>query len=482
MLKLPNRTVVKVLLVDDDQQLLALIRKILASSKTCCFQTEAASTLGEALLQIEHGRFDAVTLDLSLPDSTGYETFRRVRNAAPDLPLVVLSGLDDEALAIRMVRDGAQDYVVKEGDNVRILPRTIEYAIERKAARQELDAERNLLRNVLNSLPEKIWVKDTGGRYVVDNAPHHKFLGADREGEVIGKTIFDFLSPERAAEIAAEDRGVTQSLRPVNHRLQSSGRQWHSVSKVPLFDARGRVIGLVGLAHDLTHQKKIEARLRDSQLQLRTLAARLETDREEFQTRIARELHDQFGQFLTALKMDLVALAKLTASTPEVLTEKAWSAANLVDSCIGLVREICSELRPSPLNDLGLTAALEWQATEFEKRCGIVCECSGPKNIDLDGARSTGLFRITQEALTNVLRHAGAKHVLIRLKQDDHEVELEIRDDGRGIKRREVLRRGSLGLLGMRERVEAFNGSFEISGSPDRGTTLRVRLPRGKNS
>jgi two-component system sensor histidine kinase UhpB len=473
----PNHAAVTTLLVDDDAELLAILQEALGTSRVAAFQIATAQTLEEALRRIGQGGLDAIVLDLTLPDCRGYDTFRRVHTAAPELPIVVLSGTDDEALAMRMVQEGAQDYLIKGETDMTVLARTIRYAVERKNAEKAIEAERNLLRNVINSLPDGIYVKDTEGRYVVDNDAHTRFLGAEREEDVIGRTASDFYPPDQAAEIIADDREVMQSGEPVLDRLEFIRLGWRLRSKVPLRDVQGSVIGLLGVGRDVTQQKVAEELLRESQAQMRALAARLQTDREEFKERIARELHDQIGQFLTALKMDLVRLARNPPQAPEALTERASSMAELVDTCIELVRGICSELRPRLLDDLGLIAALEWQAKEFQKRSGITCEFYSPTSLDLDSARSTALFRVAQEALTNVVRHAQASRVQLTLKAGDHSIELELYDNGRGITQEEAQRRDSLGLLGMRERVQPFDGEFEISGAPGQGTMVRVRVP-----
>ena len=194
---------------------------------------------------------------------------------------------------------------------------------------------------------------------------------------------------------------------------------------------------------------------------------------------MAREIHDVLGQALTALKMDLASVGAL-APKNNPLKEKIGGMGQLVDETIQTVRRIASELRPGILDDLGLAAALQWQAQEFHKRTGIRCRfASEMDSVSLEKDRSTTLFRICQEALTNVTRHAKATEVQITLGQSDHGLLLQVRDNGRGLKAGELTSPKALGLLGMQERAILVGGTCEISGEPGKGTTVTVRIPLG---
>ena len=210
---------------------------------------------------------------------------------------------------------------------------------------------------------------------------------------------------------------------------------------------------------------------------LRALSARLESVREEERRRVALEVHDTLGQALTGLKINLSLLGKKVAGEGE-LEERIEGMNELIDSTIQSVREISTELRPGVLDDLGLAAALEWQLNRFAEITGL--ECSFVSHMEqplLDKELNVALFRITQEALTNVARHASASRVDVLLAQESHGVSLKIMDDGRGITDSEMARSGSLGILGMRERAHLFDGEVEIKGESGKGTTLAVRIP-----
>lgn len=217
--------------------------------------------------------------------------------------------------------------------------------------------------------------------------------------------------------------------------------------------------------------------------QLRALSARLQAVREEERIQIAREVHDELGQALTGLKMDLSWLARRLPQDQQPLLQRAHSMLGLVDSTIHTVREISTRLRPGVLDHLGLAAAIEWQVQDFEARTGIRCRfTSGLEEIPLDRDRSTAMFRILQETLTNVTRHAGATSVAIRLEEIAGSAILEVQDNGRGITESEVSDRKSLGLLGIRERTLVLGGGVQISGIQGKGTTVRVRIPIGEST
>jgi PAS domain S-box-containing protein len=220
------------------------------------------------------------------------------------------------------------------------------------------------------------------------------------------------------------------------------------------------------------------AQIESSRAQLLLLSVHEQARREEDRARMAREIHDELGQALTALKMDLAWLQKHIGSKQKDMAQKLLDMSNLVDATIQGVRRIATELRPGMLDDLGLVPAMEWQLQEFQKRSGIRCRfTSSMEEVALDAEETTALFRILQETLTNVARHASATQVEVVLDEEEGYVRLLVRDNGRGITEDEANGSRSFGLLGMRERVLLRSGGFSIQGTPGRGTTVVIRLP-----
>jgi signal transduction histidine kinase len=232
---------------------------------------------------------------------------------------------------------------------------------------------------------------------------------------------------------------------------------------------------------DITDRKRAEEQLQRTLGELRTLSQRLNVVREEERARIARELHDELGVRLTCLKLDLARLQSMTGISqlpPAKMKEKVHSMMADIDSTIASVQRLVVELRPGILDDLGLVAAVEWQCQDFERRSGTRCVCKATQeNIVLDGAHATAAFRICQEALTNVARHAKATSVRVLIEQVNGELLLEIQDDGQGIRTEQLMESASSGLLGMRERARSLGGRLEIAAWPGKGTTVTLQLP-----
>jgi signal transduction histidine kinase len=233
------------------------------------------------------------------------------------------------------------------------------------------------------------------------------------------------------------------------------------------------------LEEEIAARERVAAELRRSREDLRGLTSHLQSVREKERREIAREIHDELGQALTALKLDLHwAGRQLAAGAVETAEERIAAASKAIDATVHSVRRISSELRPKLLDDLGLSAALEWQAREFEQRARVACRIrSEPDDIVLDADRSTALFRIFQETLTNVARHARASRVDVVVTNFEGKVEMTVTDDGTGIRPEQVSDRRSLGILGMRERARSLGGRLEVSGRKGRGTSVRVTIP-----
>ena len=266
----------KVLLIEDNPMDVRLIQAMLADGGGGTFELECVARLDAGLERLARSGMDLVLLDLSLPDSQGLETFTRVHKQAPQIPIIVMTGLDDENIALNAVQLGVQDYLVKGRVDSLFLVRSIRHAIERKRTEKTLADERNLLRTLIDALPLFIYVKDTRSRFLMNNLAHARVLGVTRLENIHGKTDRDFFPPELADRYHADEQTLIATGQPLLDREeplvdQRGHRQWLVTTKVPLKDSSGKIIGLVGVSHDITERKLAEADLEYERYLLHTL-------------------------------------------------------------------------------------------------------------------------------------------------------------------------------------------------------------------
>jgi PAS domain S-box-containing protein len=355
---------------------------------------------------------------------------------------------------------------------------------ERQRAEAALRQSQAQLAGIIGSAREAIITIDEAQRILVFNAAAEKAFRVPA-AEVIGQPIRRFIPerfrPTHLAGLRDFDRMNLEQwwigVLRVATAVRADGTEFPieaAISQVEVADRKLHTI----ILRDITERAQAEEELRTSREELRALAGRLLSVREDERARIAQDLHDTLGQSVTGLKLDLAWLATRLPAGQTPLREKLEASQALADSTIQTVRRICTELRPSVLDELGLVAALEWQAREFQGRTGIWCECIAEQpDITVEPEASTALFRICQEALTNVARHAHATRVRIIVREEAGTLVLTVADNGRGIPEPERTNRTSLGLLGMRERALQVRGEISIVGRPGEGTTVTVRVP-----
>jgi sigma-B regulation protein RsbU (phosphoserine phosphatase) len=281
---------IRVLIVEDDPDDVMMLREDLAAAPVP-FEVEVCRTLGEALRRLDRPArgepvepdVDVTITDLSLPDSQGLNTFHALAAHPSHVPIIVLSGLMDEALALETVEQGAQDYLVKGQCDQRLLVRSLRYAIKRAEAERALAVERNLLRNVVDNLMDAIYVKDASGRYLLGNLAHARQIGADSPEEVVGKHTTDLFSAATARAFLEDDERVLRGGEAIvnrHERVLEEGRpaRWLSTTKVPLRNGEGDIIGLVGIGRDITARKVAEEKLARYTKELKEKNAELEED------------------------------------------------------------------------------------------------------------------------------------------------------------------------------------------------------------
>jgi len=326
-----------------------------------------------------------------------------------------------------------------------------------------------------------------GGRLLCVNMAYARLYGYESPDEMmrevanVGKLYASPADRREVLRILAEEGAMEPREFAVFRR--DGSRLVVLVSAKAIKDPEGKLLYYQATHVDITGHKQAEEAMRVSGEQLRALAGRLQAVREEERTRIAREIHDVLAQDLTRLKIDLAWLHGRLAKpglpgAPEALVDRISEMTGIADAAIHSVQMIATELRPAVLDSLGLCAAVEWQARDFQEHTGIQCRSNLPEaEPPVSHAAATAVFRIVQESLTNVLRHARATQVDIILRQDVDQLVLKVRDNGCGIRPETLSNPLSIGLTGMRERALLLGGHCEIRSEPGEGATVDVRLP-----
>ena len=362
---------------------------------------------------------------------------------------------------------------------------TLRAKVEKDKAEQFLIESEDRYRSLIELSPEAIIVH-TEGKVMYANNSTLKYLCAANKEELIGKSMADLMPGEYKEEIhekmrrAKEMPGIVDTLQM--KFLTPKGNPMYLEAVGAPVKYLGKPAGQV-IIRDITARKLYEEELSNSREQLRSLAAHLQDATETERARLAREMHDELGQYLTGLKMDISFLRDTIEETVEgdnrnAILERIDSASELLNTTVHSVRKLSADLRPAVLDSLGLLAAIEWQAEEFQNRMGIACSCFlTVEEVSLPPDHTTAIFRIFQESLTNIAKHSHATRVSIEFGKENNFYLLEIKDNGKGISEEDKAKVNSFGLLGIRERTYLFGGSTEITGLPGKGTTVRVTIP-----
>jgi len=467
-------TATRILIVEDETDLSRALEKHLRRLKYevlgVARSDEEARRMAEAILP------DLVLSDISILGGRDGIDLAEECWKQLDVPVIFLTGHADPETIERVRQSRSFGYLSKpfraEELNAAIERALTQHGTERRLKRVE---ESSLA--AIRSTSDAVVMAGIGGAIQFLNPAAERLLGVN-SADAARRPLTEIIRFDDKNTCLDDVANLTT---PVTHEPRIATADGRKVPVELTVSAiqdehRGR-IGTVVILRDITERKRFEAQLWISRAEYRALAAHLESVREAERTRIAREIHDELGQMLTGLKYDVVWLEKQLREKPEV-SERLKEMTGQLQQTMDTVRRIAAELRPGVLDELGLAAAIEWQVKDFERRTGLLARVelnTGERPLAREAA--TALFRVLQEGLTNVARHARAKTVLVSLHEQARELVLAIEDDGRGISEPEVKRTGSFGLMGMRERVEALRGRCEIKGLPGRGTIVRVSVP-----
>lgn len=354
---------------------------------------------------------------------------------------------------------------------------------EEKTAQRKLKESEELYRNIVETAQEGIWMLDRDGRITFANGAVSKMLGYKNE-EMIGQRIGAFMSREAGVPVGHFHQSSKTIDGPLDLSLLAKGGElkWVLLNSSSIYQD-GEYGGLLVMVMDITERRRKEQELRDSHEQLRYLASKLQHIREEERSSLAREIHDELGQRLTALKLDLYWLIKNLPADNEKLRGRTEAILELVSDTLPKVERKAIELHPSLLYDLGLLAAIEWQNKQFLARN------NGSIDFSVDGTDESltkdtaiALYRIYQEALTNITRHANATHIRTSFVETLETVQLTISDNGVGFDKAGIDMKKSLGLRGMKERCIMIGGTCDIVTAPQYGTVVSVTIPLNKST
>lgn len=516
-----------ILIVDDSPSSLAVL---VSGLERRDFHVLLATNGEHGLQQAHDAQPDVILLDILMPGMDGMETCRRLKAqpSTQDIPVIFMTALARVEDKLSGFEAGAVDYLVKpirideavarigihlklrsmrkelEEKNVELLrqretleqqvaTRTEELSInnmrlrkeiaERKRMEQSLRNREREFRTLAENSPDIIVRFDTECRRVYVNPAYEKKNGIPGSA-LLGKTPTEFSVNVRPMAALYQEK-IETVLRTgvaceydLNWHTLDGKYLCYSISVVPEYDEYGKIASALTISRDISERRHTESMLRASKKQLRALMKQNETAREEERKHIARELHDELGQLLTGLRMRAGLLhPDFINGDPEWLRECSMDIVRIVDRAVSVVRDVSSSLRPGIL-DMGIASALRWLGDEFSKSSGVPCKVSVPKKmLLLDEKTAIALFRVAQESLTNVFKHAQATQVTLTLEIRDNKVRLSVHDNGKGFDPQAPRSIHSFGLAGMEERVRMLGGRYRIASAPGAGTTVRATLP-----
>lgn len=487
-----ERQALRVLLVEDsaDDAELAVMALSEGGFRVVKKRVACEAEMRDAMRE---GGWDAVLSDFNLPGFSVRAALSLVRESDEDIPFVVVSGAMGEENVVALMKEGVSDFVMK--DKLARLAPVLERALadatvrrEHRHTQERVRGSEKMLRGVAAALGEGLLVQNWRGELVMMNPEAERLLGWT-ERELLGKKTFETIYWQEPGEAPVANfslemfgmlanGGVYRTEGDVFVRKDGTLIPVSFIT-TPLME-RGKMVAAVTAFQDISLRKQAEHDLILSREQLRELSLHLLSVREEERTRIARELHDGLGQMLAAIKLDAQWLDARLAGNDAGVRKKFAAMIDLVDRTVEAMRRMAANLRPVMLDDLGLSAAIEWLAEEVAEHSGLSIRLDadlGAREEELDNAQKTALYRIAQECLTNVVRHACARKVVISLHCMDGWVRLIVSDDGKGMPVSEIGKNDSNGLIGMRERVFALGGVLNLDSIAGDGVSVEIKLP-----
>jgi PAS domain S-box-containing protein len=482
-------TLIRILLVEDDPNDIFLIKRMLNKfwNSYYEFRIDQCGLLSEAMKYLNHQEPDVILLDLGLPDSNGLQILTSIIDLVPSIPIVVLTGLEDEDVAIEALQQGAQDYLIKGQVERNLLARSLRYAIERKGATEELkklilelQESEARFKTTFEDAPIGISLVDLNGRLLDTNLVFQRMLGYS--SEELGHMAFCKLShPEDAPRCIKLFKemitGKRDSYRIDYERYlrKDGGLIWTRLQVSVVKDASGEPYFAIGMIEDITKQKQSEDEILAYQERLRSLASELTLVEERERRRIAIQLHENIGQILAFARIKLGTLIAEAATS--AIAADLNEVRNQIDQTILFTRSLTFELSPPILYELSFGDAVQWLANQFQENYGAEIEVQQePHPTPLTDDMKILLFLMVRELLTNVAEHAQAHHAKVVITKEGDRLRIQVEDDGVGFN---VAKSGAVGfgLFSIRERLDHIGGHLKVKSKPGHGTLVTMTIP-----
>jgi two-component system sensor histidine kinase UhpB len=479
---------IHILLVEDDLVDRMACKRALAADPDRRYVIMEADTGEQGLQLAQAHRPHCILLDYNLPDQNGLEFLEAL---TPDdgeiaIPVMVLTGGSSATLAVELMRRGARDYLTKDADRhyLEQVPAAIERMLNAQRLLEDKREAEARFRALVEQIPAITYIWSSANDRLMYVSPQISMLGFTAQEWLAGPPFHDtYVHPddrERVRQAVALSRQNGSPLRVEYRLIAKNGDILWLREEAQIVHDGSKQPPIQGILLDVTQSKLAEQTLRQSQAELRSLAAHQENIKENERKRIAQEIHDELGSLLTGIKAYVSVSVERSIQAGGSADALLVDATRLADEAIGAVRRVITDLRPSVLDQLGVWEAMRWYSNQIQSRSDLVCDCTidaALSALPIDAELSTTLFRIVQEALTNVVRHANASYASVRAQTQGDDIVIEVKDDGKGIGSDGPVSGRSWGILGMHERARHFGGSLTISGHAGRGTTVELRIP-----
>ncbi len=479
---------IQILLVEDDLVDRMACKRALAEDRERRYVILEADTGKQGLQLAAAHRPHCILLDYNLPDQNGLEFLDALTSGDGEIaiPVMVLTGGSSATLAVELMRRGARDYLTKDSDRryLEQVPAAIERMLNAQRLLEEKRQAEAKFRALVEQIPAITYIWSSENDRLTYVSPQISMLGFTAQEWLSGPPFHEtYLHPDdrdRVQQAVAVSSRNESPLRVEYRLIAKNGDVFWLREEAQIVHDGSQRPPFQGILLDITQNKLAEQTLQQSQAELRSLAAHQENIKENERKRIAQEIHDELGSLLTGIKAYVSVSVERSIQAGGSADALLVDATRLADEAIGAVRRVITDLRPSVLDQLGVWEAMRWYSNQIQTRSDLVCDCTidaALSTLPIGPELSTTLFRIVQEALTNVVRHADASCASVRAETKGNEIVIEVKDDGKGISGDGPVGGRSWGILGMHERARRFGGILTISGQAGVGTRVQLRIP-----